>query len=246
MKYIHQEAIHNTTAANEIVPVLISIFKPESVADIGCGTGTFLKVFKSYGVTDVVGIDGSWVNRDLLSQNINVSEFHEFNIEEGFRLSKKYDLCICFEVAEHISTEKSKQLVQELCMTSDIVIFSAAIPLQGGQNHINEQWIEYWQKLFKDMNYILYDGLRQLFWNNNYIDVWYKQNIFCFIKNETKNELISYENIYVNEEVKTFIHPDLFLIKSKGYNEAYGGDLKSIVYLKLFIKSLFKKFGINI
>lgn len=246
MKYVHQEAIHNTRAANEIVPVLIDLFKPSSIADIGCGTGTFLKVFKTFGIFDVVGVDGSWVNRDLLRENISDSEFYECDIEKGFNISKKYDLCICFEVAEHISEEKSKQLIQQLCMVSDKIVFSAAIPLQGGQNHINEQWIQYWQNLFNEMDYGLYDGLRQIFWDNDNIEVWYKQNTFCFIKNDIKSQFINNKYIYFNEDVKIFIHPDLFLIKSKGYNEAYGGQLKPLVYFKLLIKSLLKKFGINI
>jgi len=50
MPYTHSENIHNLNAPNQIVPLLIKIFNPTSVIDVGCGIGTFLSVFKDNGV----------------------------------------------------------------------------------------------------------------------------------------------------------------------------------------------------
>lgn len=180
MKYIHNQDIHNTNAANEIVPIIIDLFSPKNVADIGCGTGTFLNVFKSNGISDVIGIDGSWVDWKLLLKNINEAEFFECDFEKGVRLKKRYDICICLEVAEHISPYKSSSFISDLSEISNVIIFSAAIPFQGGQNHLNEQWIDYWQDLFKEKGYSIYDGLRELIWDNKNVDVWYK-SIYLFL-----------------------------------------------------------------
>jgi hypothetical protein len=44
-------------------PLLIELFHPRSVVDLGCGTGIWLAAFREQGVTDVLGIEGAWVPR---------------------------------------------------------------------------------------------------------------------------------------------------------------------------------------
>jgi len=48
-----------------------------------------------------------------------------------------------------------------------LVLFAAGLPLQGGTNHINEQWPEYWWKHFKARGYEVVDFIRREFWNNS-------------------------------------------------------------------------------
>ena len=243
MKYIHSETIHNLNAAEEIVPVICDIFNPRSVADVGCGTGTFLKVFKKMHVDDVVGIDGEWVNMELLKKNLNETEFIKADLEKGFKLSKRYDVAMCLEVAEHISIEKSDQLVENLCNLSDIIIFSAAVPYQGGQNHINEQWIYFWEKKFNAKGYLITDGLRQVFWEKESVELWYKQNIYIIAK---QGVFINTEKLKskLNGTLQTYIHPQLFSIKAEGYHRFYNGELPAYVYFKLLVKSVLKKTGL--
>ena len=62
-RYIHHEKAHNLIAPEIIVPVITDVLNPQSVVDVGCGIGTFLHVFKKNGVTDILGLDGRWVNR---------------------------------------------------------------------------------------------------------------------------------------------------------------------------------------
>lgn len=52
------------SSAKEIIPLTMELIKPKKVVDVGCGTGTWLAIFKEYGVTDILGIDGDWVNRN--------------------------------------------------------------------------------------------------------------------------------------------------------------------------------------
>jgi SAM-dependent methyltransferase len=245
MPYKRTEIIHNLNAPNQIVPLLMEIFNPKSVVDIGCGLGTFLKVFKDYGVKEVLGIDGPWVNKKLLSKYLATNEFLEINLEKNFQIDKKYDLALCLEVAEHISSDNSDTLVKNLTTVSDIIIFSAAVPLQGGQNHLNEQWIDYWQAKFAPYNFTFRDGLRQLIWDNKFIESWYKQNTFIIAKSNVKTT-VDFKCFSDINSIQTYIHPDIFTIKSAGYHNFYDGKLRSSVYLKLLIKSIFRKFHINL
>ena len=128
------------------MPELIRLYKPRSVADVGCGLGTWLKVFITNGVTDVVGYDGAHLNMNkvVIEKELIVTS----DLEKPIVANRKFDLVISLEVAEHISLQNAQSFVNSLCGLGETVVFSAAIPQQGGQNHINEQWPEYWQKLF--------------------------------------------------------------------------------------------------
>ena len=72
----------------------------------------------------------------------------EHDHSEDLRLTKNYDLAISLEVAEHLSSESANMFIACLTNMSDIVLFSAAIPGQGGENRINEQWPKYRSGLF--------------------------------------------------------------------------------------------------
>lgn len=245
MRYKHSAKIHNLNAPNQIVPLLMEIFHPKSVIDVGCGIGTFLSAFKSSGVKEVFGLDGSWTNKEMLSKHLNENEFQETDLEKPFTINRRFDIAICLEVAEHLSENMADILVENLTSVSDVIIFSAAVPFQGGQNHLNEQWIDYWQKKFNRKHYKIYDGLRQLLWDNELVESWYKQNIFIVGKSGLEIK-INPQLFLNNKDILTYIHPDTYLIKATGYNNFHNGNLKPHIYLKLFIKSIFKKFNIEI
>ena len=179
-KYIHDEQTHHLKDPDKIVPVIMELLQPKSVVDIGCGIGTFLHVFKREGVQDILGIDGPWVNRELLSKYIKPEEFLEADLEKGLSLDKSYDLVVSLEVAEHLAPSAADTFVKNLVNAGEVILFSAAIPLQGGQNHINEQWLSYWEAKFLKHHYGLQDVIRPLFWNDPEISWWYKQNMVLF------------------------------------------------------------------
>ncbi len=103
-KFIHTESMDNQKIiqAKEIVPIVIELFHPKSVVDIGCGTGALLKEFKSEGI-QITGIDGKWCNKQILFGNINENEFIESDLEKPINSQIKADVAICLEVAEHLS-----------------------------------------------------------------------------------------------------------------------------------------------
>jgi len=238
LKYIHQEEMHNLEAPRIIVPKLMQLLAPQSVIDIGCGIGTFLRCFKEQGVNTVLGVDGPWVNKDLLHNNISKEEFLEQDLETPLALSQKYDLVISLEVAEHLSAEAADGFVKNLVAAGDVILFSAAIPFQGGQNHINEQWLDYWAAKFQRHGYQVSDVLKPFFWEEKDVFWWYKQNMVLVTKNDLQLNLSS-------NELKDAIHPELFEIRSEQYLELLdkyqrlvSGKMGFGQYLKLLVKSI--------
>lgn len=201
----HSESIYNSRSAKEIVPTLIELINPSSVLDFGCGIGTFLSIFKNYGVDEILGIDGSWVNRSLLYEYIDEKEFLALDLNQQILLEKKYDLVLCLEVAEHLEKASADILIDNLVRAGNVIVFSAAMPNQGGQNHINEQLLTYWEKKFNRHNYIIKDVLRPIFWEDKSVDPWYKQNIILVCP---KNYKLDSEQLEM--PIRDVIHPELF------------------------------------
>lgn len=174
--YEHTADVHNTRAAEIVVPILFQYMKPKSVLDIGCGIGTWLRVFKDQGVSDILGVDGSYVNRVMLQ--IEEANFLAHDLREPLDLKKEYELVVSLEVAEHLPESVAETFVESLVRHGKVILFSAAIPGQGGQNHLNEQWPSYWQEKFLKHGYHYYDLIRPQIWSNEKVERWYKQNIF--------------------------------------------------------------------
>lgn len=167
-------------SAQIVLPYIFEYFKPTSVIDIGCGTGDWLSVFKEFGVKEIHGVDGEYVDKNMLQ--IDNSEFKSFDLKYKYDSGRKYDLAMSVEVGEHLPDELSDNLIDSLCVHSDIILFSAAIPGQGGTYHINEQPHSYWIEKFNKRGYDVYDVLREKIWFEPYVEAWYKQNILLFLK----------------------------------------------------------------
>ena len=205
--YKHDPTIHNFSAAREILPNVLKLKKINSILDVGCGTGTWLSVALELGVKEIAGVDGAALDQTELK--IPVGSFKNIDLTRALNLNRKFDLAICLEVAEHLPESASKVLIGTLTDHSDFILFSAAIPGQGGQNHINEQWPDYWQELFATKGYFPCDILRKAFWNNENVEWWYKQNILIY---GTK-EVLDARNLPVSENIDRIIHPELLAEK---------------------------------
>src|SRR6266487_1201038 len=176
IKHTYPLQHYNLNAAREIVPYLINKFHPQSVVDVGCGPGTFLKVFLDNGIEDILGIDGNWIDKS----NLFIPEVYikEEDLEKKIIINKKFDLVMCLEVAEHLSEKSEDILIDNLTSLGDKIIFSAAVIHQGGQNHLNEQSPVYWAEKFEKKGFVFYDVFRKHFWYNANVNWWYKQNMF--------------------------------------------------------------------
>ncbi len=199
-------------SATEVVPIVIYLFDPKSVVDVGCGVGTWLKVFVDKGITDVLGIDGEYVDRKQLV--VPADKFMPHDLEKSFPSNKKFDLAISLEVGEHLPEHSAEQFVKTLTSLAPVVLFSAAIPFQGGTHHINERWQSYWAEKFNKNGFVPTDIIRKKIWTNNEVQPWYKQNIVLYID---KTKLVDQNFPIKNEdEVTEFgnldvVHPEIYL-----------------------------------
>lgn len=203
--YVHEDIEHNKKAASIVLPILFDLYRPSSVADIGCGLATWASVCEDLGVPEVIAVDGSYVELDRLK--IDRSKFVSHDLRNALVLPKKYDLAICLEVAEHIPESFANNMVDTLTGASDVILFSSAIPMQNGQNHVNEQPFEYWMEKFERKGYVFYDVLRSKVWNNPSVDWWYRQNMFVVAKKGKFN--------WEQTPIYTAVHPESLKINLK-------------------------------
>jgi SAM-dependent methyltransferase len=167
-------------SARVVVPLVLNLVPVRSAIDVGCGQGTWLSVFGDLGVTDVQGIDGNYVDRDKLE--IPAERFLAHDLTCPLRFQRAFELAISLEVAEHLPENAADDFVASLVRLAPIVLFSAAAPYQGGQNHVNEQWPGYWAERFAARNYLPVDCIRRRVWENPEVEWWYAQNTFLYVE----------------------------------------------------------------
>ncbi len=174
-------------SAEVVVPALLKLLPQPvtSVLDVGCGAGAWLSVWKQQDCK-IKGLDGSYVDTNALL--IDSTEFQAQDLQLEFDLHEKFDVAQCLEVAEHLPETASAILVAALCRHADIVLFSAAAPGQGGENHINEKPYAYWRDLFADNDYQMYDPLRGQLANQTQVLPWYRYNTFVYVNTKALPE----------------------------------------------------------
>jgi SAM-dependent methyltransferase len=165
-------------SARAVLPRVLQMLGPTSVVDVGCGTGTWLRVARENGVDDVFGLDGPWVESDALE--IPADRFLATDLAAAPALGRTFDLVLSLEVAEHLPPARAEAFVDQLTALGSFVVFSAAVPGQGGAGHTNERWPEYWSELFTGRGFEAVDCLREEFWNDEAVEWWYRQNLLLF------------------------------------------------------------------
>jgi SAM-dependent methyltransferase len=199
-------------SAREIVPLVTALVQPKRVVDVGCGTGTWLAAFAEHGATDVLGLDGDYVDRSLL--DIPADRFVAADLSKPVRVAGRYDLAVCLEVAEHLPEASAGPLVDLLTSLAPCVLFSAAIPFQGGVNHLNEQWPEYWADRFRARTFLPIDCLRRAVWSNEKVAWFYAQNILLFAEERyAKDRPLLARELSNTTGQLSLVHPSCFLMR---------------------------------
>ena len=165
-------------SAKVVVPLVLQWVRPSSIIDVGCGQGAWLAEFRELGVTDALGVDGDYVDRQRLE--IPAECFQARDLSQPLNLTRRFDLAMSLEVAEHLPSQAADGFIESLTRLAPIVLFSAAIPHQGGTHHINEQWPGYWAKRFAQHDYFPIDCFRRRIWHNANVEWWYAQNMFFY------------------------------------------------------------------
>lgn len=187
-------------SAAAIVPWLLEFIPAKTVLDVGCGEGWFAREFAAHGCatwaidSTVQGISASYANllvfehRDLLT------------CETLYR--GHVDLAVCLEVAEHLPESRAEWLIDQLCAIAPVVVFSAAIPGQGGHGHLNEQWPSYWIPLFEGNGFTVTDAARLTFWDQGHVEPWYRQNLMIAARDESW-----LDEVFGGERPADVVHP---------------------------------------
>jgi hypothetical protein len=198
-------------SAEIILRIVCDLIRPSSVIDVGCSIGTWLSVCNAAGTQDFLGIDGDYVDRDSLM--IPRDSFQAFDLTKSFLIGRRFDLVMTLEVAEHLPKEAASSFVHSLTELGPVVLFSAAIPFQGGTGHINEQWPEYWATLFGERGYVAVDCIRHKVWNDPNIQVWYAQNCLLFVEESIlrSNAALLREHELSNGNPLNIVHPRSYL-----------------------------------
>ncbi len=166
------------SSAQVILPIIIDLIQPRSVIDVGCGQGLWLSTLAKFGIEDILGLDGDYIDNNSLK--IPKNKFKSQNLTQPFKLNRSFDLVISLEVAEHLPEKFANSFVESLTNLGKVVLFSAAIPYQAGIGHVNEQWQDYWAEKFQHRGYVTIDCVRPKVWNNSQVDFWYAQNTLVF------------------------------------------------------------------
>ena len=124
------------------------------------------------------------------------------------------------EVAEHLPGECAEVFVESLINLGHVVMFSAAIPHQGGKCHLNEQWPEYWVKIFEGKKYVAIDYIRNRIWNSHQVEWWYANNIFIFVSQSYLKSTPSISKEYERNTISMFsvVHPKKYLEEINKHN----------------------------
>lgn len=200
--------LFSVNAPRAVLPYVFSLVRPATVVDIGCGIGTWTSVARELGCQQVKGLDGAHVPK---AQRLIADEEFVATDLTDFKSPGRFDLAICLEVAEHLPETSADGFVANLCASTDVILFAAAIPMQGGQGHINEQWPIYWQQKFASHDFIMLDLLRDRFWQDTQVEWWYRQNMFLVCR---RNHALAAAG--KEFDGNCFVHPELFTAKARG------------------------------
>jgi SAM-dependent methyltransferase len=179
--YYEWMKVGSRRSAQAVVPFLVQLLEPRSVVDAGCGTGSWLRVFRENGTEDVLGVEAAPIDGSVLE--IAPDELRIASVVEDLELGRRFDLALCLEVAHYHPPDAAPKLVRNLCALAPAVLFSAAIPGQGGagaKDRPGQQWPDAWAALFEAHSYVCIDCVRPRIWDDDEVEVWYAQNTLLF------------------------------------------------------------------
>jgi len=165
-------------SARAVASILLPEMKIASLLDVGAGHGAWAAEWLAAGVKNVVAVDGDYVQPDQLA--IPKKNFRAHDLSTPLDLKKSFDLVQSLEVAEHLPEGKAELFVDNLIRHGDVILFSAAVPHQGGEHHVNEQPPEYWRRKFAARGYAAFDFVRPKLEGRSEVMPWYRFNSYVY------------------------------------------------------------------
>lgn len=163
-----------------IAAALVREAAPGTVLDVGCGSGALLAAFRDRGIPGV-GLEQSPAG--LAACRARGLTVHAADLCADVPPQGRFGAVTCLEVAEHLPPARADWLVHFLTAASDVVLFTAATPGQGGTGHLNEQPHEYWIERFAargcPLDAAATARMRQE-WQALGVAWWYARNVMLF------------------------------------------------------------------
>lgn len=181
-EFFKQQQSGSFRSAQRVLPYVLAMVSPGSIVDVGCGIGTWLAAARDLGVADIMGLDGAYVDRGMLQ--IPPDRFRAVDLTQPFSLDRTFDLALSLEVAEHLPADSADGFVDSLTRLAPVVLFSAAVPQQGGERHLNEQWQSWWVDRFRQCGFEAVDCVRSRIWDDPSVEWWYAQNILLMVRED--------------------------------------------------------------
>lgn len=172
------------------------------VVDFGCGRGDWLKSAAEKGAIEILGLDSYALDA---AQPLSIPTKY-VDLTKPIVLEHRFDIALCLEVGEHLEAEYAENLVDSLVHAAPIIVFSAAVPGQGGVHHVNEQPPIYWHRLFKKHQYKCFD-FRSKIWEDERIQPWYRMGVLVYVHQDIVVDAI--QSYYTSSPLH-LVHPDIF------------------------------------
>ncbi|WP_050807151.1 bifunctional 2-polyprenyl-6-hydroxyphenol methylase/3-demethylubiquinol 3-O-methyltransferase UbiG, partial [Acidiphilium sp. PM] len=217
--FFDAQSFGSLRSAHAALSELLRHYQPQSVLDVGCGVGAWLRAAGDLGIPDRLGVDGDYVDRSALMvpESLFLSrDLAQPGLAKAVAAHRpppgRFDLVMCLEVAEHLPFERSASLVDDICRLGDLVLFSAAIPFQHGTGHVNEQWPEFWAIHFRARGYACFDLLRTALWAHPDTDWWYAQNLLVFAREgSAAHDQMTAGAAAIRDHALALVHPKAWL-----------------------------------
>ena len=165
-------------SARAVICLLLPEMTIASLLDVGAGHGAWAAEWLAAGVGQVLAVDGDYVQRDQLA--IPAGNFLAHDLATPLNLKRRFDLVQTLEVAEHLPHAKADLFVENLIAHGDVILFSAAVPHQGGEHHVNEQPPEYWRSKFAARGFAPFDFVRPALADKDDVMPWYRFNSYIY------------------------------------------------------------------
>jgi hypothetical protein len=136
------------------------------------------------------------------------------------------------EVAEHLPESRAASFIKSLTSLGPVILFSAAIPYQGGDGHINEQWPGYWAELFARSGFLAIDCIRPRIWDNEQVAYYYAQNSVIYVNRDRLDDypLLRQEYERNPSSPRPLVHPRKWLEANDPHRQPLRPLLRALPY----------------